>query len=144
MESDSSENVIVIGQDIDLLVILHELGISKNNLFFKKVGDAKTDDAIYTSNCFMYEKIKHIVGFIHAFSGCDTTSGFYFHTKNSVASVINKNDDLIKEAENFYSADSTEEALASSGCKIISKVYSPKNTTKVYLQRKFTSNSICC
>lgn len=123
-KSETNDNVVIIGQDIDLLVILNQLGHQKNNLYFKKIGDAKNRDLLYSSCSFMYYKLQHVVGFLHAFSGCDTTSGFYHHPKNKITKLINNNQDLIEAAEKFYNKDSTKETLGPAAIKIIAKMYS--------------------
>lgn len=132
-----NDNVIIIGQDVDLLVILHELGFQKNNVYFKKIGDTKNPDKIYSSHCFKYENLSGIVGFLHAFSGCDTTSSFYYHPKNSIAKVINDNQDLIAQAQKFYYANSSHDTLASAGKQIISKIYSAESITEDMAELRF-------
>ena len=66
----------IIGEDIDLLVILTQHA-PVNTVYFLKPGKGNVNDCIYDSNSFEYLKVKKLIGFLHAFTGCDTTSCFF-------------------------------------------------------------------
>ena len=57
----------IIGEDIDLLVILTQHA-PINTVYFLKPGKGNVND----SNSFKYLKVKKLIGFLHAFTGCDT------------------------------------------------------------------------
>lgn len=71
-----NKTVVVVGQDIDLLVLLNQLNSEEAPIFFLKVGSGNVGDCIYSSNSFKSENYRSIVAFLHCFSGCDTISGF--------------------------------------------------------------------
>ena len=73
----------IIGEDIDLLVILTQHA-PINTVYFLKPGKENVNDCIYGSNSFKYLKVKKLIGFLHAFTGCDTTSGFFKQGENKL------------------------------------------------------------
>lgn len=76
MAEGDNEMVIVVGQDIDLLVLLNQLNSNNHNIYLQKVGSGNTKDLFYTSNSFKHDSFKNQVAFLHCFSGCDTISAF--------------------------------------------------------------------
>ena len=82
----------IIGEDIDLLVILtqHE---PSNTVYFLKPSKENVNDCIYDSNSFKYLKVKMLIGFLHAFTGCDTTSGFFKQGENKLIETLS--DDVV-------------------------------------------------
>lgn len=68
-------NIVIVGQDIDLLVILTQLAITvKENIYFLKPKIGKTSEKFYTQNSFKHPELNKFILFLHAFLGCDTTS----------------------------------------------------------------------
>ena len=82
----------LIGEDIDLLVILTQYA-SINTVYFFKSGKGNVNDCIYDSNSFKYLKVKKLIGFLHAFTGCDTTSCFFKQGKNKLIKTLS--DDVV-------------------------------------------------
>lgn len=76
-----TENFIIVGKDIDLLVLLCQLVPKDLNMFLNKVRTAKVKDYFFNYNSFKHDR--NILAFLHCFTGCDSTSGF--------ASKINSN-----------------------------------------------------
>ena len=68
----------IIREDIDLLVILIQHA-AINTVYFLKLGKGNVNDCVYDSNSFKYLKVKKLIGFLHAFTGCDTTSFFFLN-----------------------------------------------------------------
>ena len=60
----------IIGEDIDLLVILTQHAPT-NTVYFLKPGKGNVKDCIYDNNSFKYLKVKKLIGFLHAFTTCD-------------------------------------------------------------------------
>ena len=54
----------IIGEDIDLLVILTQHA-PVNTVYFLKPGKGNVNDCIYDSNSFKYLKVKKLIGFLH-------------------------------------------------------------------------------
>jgi len=73
----SNEIVIVVGEDIDLLIILIGLATTTNKIFLVTPGKGKIDRSIYSKESLKSpQEFKKIILFIHIFCGCDTTSSF--------------------------------------------------------------------
>ncbi|GBN24091.1 hypothetical protein AVEN_4048-1 [Araneus ventricosus] len=95
------DNIFVVGEDIDLLVLLTGLAPMKENLYFRKCGKGRTPDVLYSTKSFKY-KFSRMIVFIHAFSGCDTTSALFGHGKTKFSSLLEKNRHL-EEKDKYFS-----------------------------------------
>ncbi|GBN17979.1 hypothetical protein AVEN_72699-1 [Araneus ventricosus] len=75
------KQVVVIGQDVDLLVSPTALTPDYMDILMLKEGKCKVKDKFYSSknlqNSNLVIECKRSILFIHEISGCDTTSGFY-------------------------------------------------------------------
>ena len=58
----------IIGEDIDLLVILTQ-HTPINTVYFLKLGKGNVNDGIYGSRSFKYPELQKLIGFLHAFTG---------------------------------------------------------------------------
>lgn len=69
--------MVIIGEGIDLLIILTALSKSQNNIFLKQ-GKRKTGNILYSPAASNLDQVvKENILFLHAFIGCDTTSANY-------------------------------------------------------------------
>lgn len=68
--------VFIVEEDIDLLVLITVL--SHPNIFLRKPGTGKIVEKLYFPKHLQYEEIvADNTLFLHAFSGCDTTSAVF-------------------------------------------------------------------
>ncbi|GBO29821.1 hypothetical protein AVEN_219057-1 [Araneus ventricosus] len=81
------DNTFMVGENIDFLVLLPRLAPMKVNLYFRKCGKGMTPDVLYSTTSFKYKFSRRIL-FIHAFSGCDTTSALFGHGKTKFCSLL--------------------------------------------------------
>ncbi|GBM67300.1 hypothetical protein AVEN_37080-1 [Araneus ventricosus] len=85
--------VVVIGQDVDLLVLLNALTPDHMDILMLKEGKGKVKDRFYSSkdlrNSNLGIECKKSIHFLHAISGCDTTSGFYGKGKLQAMQLFN-------------------------------------------------------
>ncbi|KAJ8678202.1 hypothetical protein QAD02_013989 [Eretmocerus hayati] len=134
------ENVVVVGEDIDLLVIMNQLAWMLRNLHFlqPKRSNSKRDIRIFSSSSFKHPELQSRVGFLHSFSGCDTTSGFCGHGKSKLTMVMKKNERLRELMNCFYEEDSEKSEIADSACKIVVALYSGESE-KNLAQTRFSS-----
>lgn len=72
-------------------------------------------------------KKEHIF-FIHAFTGCDTTSAFYNKGKNSFIKILNDDQNLRDAAETFMVDEQSEEVLFKEGINCILTMYGAKTS----------------
>lgn len=74
-KASMSKNALIVGQDVDLLIILSLL--QNENVYFWKPHIGKVASKLFDRNSFNFPQLQKYLGFIHAFSGCDTTSAFF-------------------------------------------------------------------
>ena len=121
----------IVGEDIDLLVILilkkHK---PYNTIYFSKPGKGNIQDSIYDSNSFKHSTLPYLLTFIHAFTGCDTASGFFKQGKNEIIKILLNDSGLQKQVQCFYDPNATPQALAASACEIVSRLYGTKKDKK--------------
>ena len=77
--ADNSRSVTVVASDTDILAMLTVPTQPEQNIFLVKPGTlGKTDKVFHTQQ--VQEKIsekKNVILFLHAITGCDTTSSMY-------------------------------------------------------------------
>lgn len=72
--------MVVVGEDVDLLVIL--IGICKaDNVFFMKSEKDNVPEATYSPLVAVTSPVKEHILFLHAMSGCDKLSPFLIKEK---------------------------------------------------------------
>ncbi|GBM82479.1 hypothetical protein AVEN_227011-1 [Araneus ventricosus] len=87
-----SQCVVVLGEDIDLLVIMAE-SINSENIFFLKLRRGKAEDALYCEATLnIAPQIRDNILFLRAFSGCDTISALFRLRKKKFINVLNCNE----------------------------------------------------
>lgn len=116
--------VVIIGQDIDLLVLLCQLNTENCNIFFCKVGAGNVEDMYFDSNSYLHEK--RFVAFVHCFSGCDTTSAFAGKGKITAVKSLVSNKNFMELANVFYDTNANPDVIAGNGCKLVASLYGKK------------------
>lgn len=120
------KSVLITGDDVDLLVILSGLGSAVKNVFFQKCGRGDSGHVQYSSRSFKRGGLDIPPGFelfLHAFTGCDTTSSIFWYGKNKLWSAIQKYPELITTAEVFLQPASTHQEIADAGVKCLVALY---------------------
>ncbi|GBP26029.1 hypothetical protein EVAR_20043_1 [Eumeta japonica] len=83
--------VTIVAEDIDILILLTVLGRKQANVFFFKPSKGRTAEQLYSASGFMYgDVIANNLLFLHAFSGCDTTSAPYNIGKMKFVKTLEK------------------------------------------------------
>ncbi|GBO16618.1 hypothetical protein AVEN_273026-1 [Araneus ventricosus] len=91
--SPSHPSLVVIGEVIHLFVIL--IGIfTFDNLYFLKPGKGKIAEKIFSPHTALEKTIADNIFFIHAKSGCDTTSALFNYGKMKFGQTLKNNPDL--------------------------------------------------
>lgn len=124
--SEKYEHVIIAEEDVDLLVLLNGLGSSKQNVFFQKSGRGGTGYEQFSSTSFIRGELSLTPGlelFLHAFTGCDTTSAIFWQGKMKMLGVPSKRPDLLDAATTFHNHDTTHEEIASADNKCLVALY---------------------
>lgn len=121
-----SNEVVIVGEDTDLLVILTELASSiKEKIYIRKqVKKNEQMFLFYTQYSFIYPHLIQYILFIHAFSGCDATSSFFKRGKKSVVESFQKYLTAISsEMLTFYKPNASKSALRNAGETCVKAVY---------------------
>ncbi|KYM93404.1 hypothetical protein ALC62_15994 [Cyphomyrmex costatus] len=121
--SQTASPVLIVSEDIDVLVILAALCPIEKVVYFIKPGKGKTETSIYSSTDMLqsYPQSKKYILFLHAFTGCDTTSAFFNHGKNTFIKKFENNKTLHIMADIFYKKNSSNEDIFDAGeqCTLI-------------------------
>lgn len=113
------DSVVIVGEDVDLLVILTALASSKSSIYFMKPSKGKTDQKIYSSTSFQYPDIADHILFLHAFTGCDTTSTFFRQGKIKFIKLFQRDDNLQNISKCFGDPDAHPDFIDITGQKCI-------------------------
>jgi len=78
MEESIVNTTVVVGENIDLLVLLIGHSHSQQHLFFMKPDKGKVKTQFYNSSSFdKYPHCKQHILLLHAITGCDTTFALF-------------------------------------------------------------------
>lgn len=100
--ASSFSSVCVIGEDVDLLVLLTAKAREIPNVYFRKPGRGNKEDEFYSPQSFQYnDSIAKCILFVHAFSGCDTTSALFNQGKIRFLKTLEKNPTLTEAIQVF-------------------------------------------
>lgn len=124
-ESKHQRTAVIVGEDIDLLVIL--IGRTQSydrEIFFKKIGKGNVKTQIYSCKSFdKYPQTKKHILFLHAFSGCDTTSALFKKGKKTFIKTLEQLPDFDKLAQAFQQEHCPPEILHDNGIRIFLAMY---------------------
>lgn len=114
--------VSVVGNDVDLLVLLVGLTPTSENVYFYKVTASKRfGNMLYCTS--ENNQLKNVILFAHAFAGCDTTSAIFSKGKKSIIKLLQKNESLREISQLFYDSNSNVESLEKAARKFILMLY---------------------
>lgn len=134
------DEVQIIGEDIDLLVLMTQYGREKNNLYLNKYDRSKKTCIRYNTNSFKYPNLSPIISFLHAFSGCDTTSAIFGKGKEKILKIFEHDVELINRVQAFYQQQVNPDDLWQIALDIISKMY----VKKIVPRNKFNLIRLDC
>ncbi|GBN74981.1 hypothetical protein AVEN_203365-1 [Araneus ventricosus] len=125
---------VVIGQDVDILVLLTALTPDYIDIFTLKEGKGKVKDRFYSSKDLQNSNLviecthtqKKSILFVHAISGCDTTSGFYGMGKLQAVQLFNLSKYLQDIPEIFNNPKSTYTEIERAGQRFIIALHSKR------------------
>jgi hypothetical protein len=108
--------------------MLTALAPPSNNIFFLKPGKGKLPNNIYSPRSFQHsEKVKNSLLFLHAFSGCDTTSSLYRQGKKKFVKLAVQDEKLLEINEVFMCKDAHPDIIAEAGQTFLVALYGGKN-----------------
>lgn len=118
---------ILIGEDTDLLVLLLYHGkFESKNIIFKTMRTGmktvKVWDIQKTKSLLKEDKCR-MVPFVHAMTGCDTTSRMFGIGKSTIWQKLKKDTHLLKQVDTFLEPDMSQKQIIKAGEIIISSLY---------------------
>lgn len=127
LTKNSEEMVVVVGNDTDLLVLILMRTPTDKNIFYFKPGRGNVNNQTFSSSEIQkeYPGIQNYIEFIHAFSGCDTTSAIHNHEKMVVWKAFQKSSNQ-QVAATFMNENSTRDEIFSQGIKFFLEVFNSK------------------
>jgi len=126
----SEKTTALIGEDTDLLVLLlhYASPTDGKKLYFRsdKGGPTVVYDIKVMKQVLGCE-ICHNILFLHAFTGCDTTSRIFGIGKKSVLQKMIKGDPIFKSCARVFSSPGKDAAeIEESGCKLMVALFNGK------------------
>lgn len=135
--SSTYDVVKICGEDIDLLVMLcglspdegdHTLSSNRpKTIIFEKCGRGKNPNITYSANSLTHQAQPGMVLFLHAFSGCDTTSALFRQGKMKFLSTLKKQRRLEQNASVFLISNATPTQVAEAGESFLVSLYGGNN-----------------
>lgn len=125
--SKEHSSVMIVGEDVDLLVLLTALGPNHTNIFLRKPGRGNIREKVFTSSSLAKKYntpniIKYLL-VLHAFSGCDTTSAPYNLGKMKILNTLLKNPHLSNIFERYLSRKTLPNIIAVAGSTLFTALY---------------------
>lgn len=133
-------NVIVVGTDTDLLVLLVALVPDNQSIYFCKQNTGKAPTKVYYSIAKLIHKLdnkRKLLLFAYAITGCDTTSCFFGLGKNKAMEMIQTSKEAQTQALVFTHHGVSKEELRTNGEKFILNLYGLKRYTNLNEARYF-------
>jgi hypothetical protein len=119
IEAAEQHRVIVFGEDTDLLILLlHHASVVSHPITFRPFTIASPKTRIWNitaAKLALGDSICLHLLFVHAFSGCDTTSNFFSHGKTVALRVYEKDERFKEAAAIFTLRDQTPAIIQASG-----------------------------
>lgn len=121
MNQSSNRPVAIVGNDVDLLILLIGLAGNTDDILFRKVTSGEKKYVSYSTS---YDRhLQPFILFAHAFAGCDTTSAMYKKGKKTAVSILKKNEHLQEVIKIFYQPDKTIDEIYSAAEQFIVHLY---------------------
>lgn len=136
-KNETNLSVIVVGEDTDLIVLSFVLGKSISNLYFKKTARDTEDVIFHTAEVCEGIGLPLInnLFFIHAISGCDTTSYIYKKGKSAALNVLKKHPSMLNKLLIFNDSDADKDVLLKVGHEFVLLMYRLEGTRDINEER---------
>lgn len=145
-QSSKTHNTIVVGQRVDLIMVLCFYASPDNfSMFYMYEETPKKPLQVFKISAMKEElgdvKSKHLL-FAHAMGGCETTSQLHNISKTALFNKLD-NAHLAKLAEIFCCSDSCQDTIIKAGNEVIVSLYGgkPNETLNKLRYRKFVEKA---
>ncbi|GBM38240.1 hypothetical protein AVEN_47337-1 [Araneus ventricosus] len=124
LEKFNANTTIVVGEDVDLLIILTARTPNDRIIYFLKLVKAQMETKLYSfQSLTSYPKCQAHILFLHAITGCDTMSAFFKRGKTKVFKLFEKCHDLINCSEVFTNIGSSPDIILTNGTRFLLAMY---------------------
>ncbi|KAF2900916.1 hypothetical protein ILUMI_05270 [Ignelater luminosus] len=129
----TNPSVIIVGEDVDVMVLIVALTPEDKDIYLLKPEKGENKNVINSSAAEQkrHSSIKNHLLFLHATSGCDTTSSFMNKRKKTFFKLLKNNPTVSKKMKIFNSEDVTEEKIAEAGEELTRVLYKGKKGESV-------------
>lgn len=124
VELSHTTAVAVIGEDVDLIVLLMAKTPGDQDIIFVKPGRGNIKPSLFSTQELQTQGLRDIL-FLHAFTGCDTTSAAFRKSKLGFIKLYLKSPDVQGAAAVFSAPSSTKDDIEEAGKKCILRWYGP-------------------
>lgn len=130
---DATNTVILVGEDVDHLVLMIALTPSDRNLIFLKPGRGRMLARQYSSSDLQTSlgSLKDYILFLHAASDCDTVSSCFGQGKHKLIRLLQNREELRNHAAVFDEKSATQEIVSEAGEKLLISLYGILNWKKI-------------
>ncbi|CAH1100560.1 unnamed protein product [Psylliodes chrysocephalus] len=121
-----ADRVVIVGEDIDLFILLNGLGAEETNVCPQNNMRGETGCCHYSMTYYNHHDSQRSPGtvlFTHAFAGCDTTSAPFGHGKTKITTPLSKSEPLTEQVEVLLRQDFTPQAVREAGIKCVVALY---------------------
>ena len=122
---------VLVGEDTDLLILLLHFRESEN-LYMLRPGRAKSEDELLSVKTIQesLNGLHKYLLFLHAFSGCDTTSAFFRKGKKTAWNTLKKCDKaFLNSLQTVYCQSVSVDSLSRIGEEFVRQLYGVKDQT---------------
>ncbi|GBO42386.1 hypothetical protein AVEN_192569-1 [Araneus ventricosus] len=128
LEKFNTNTTIVVDEDVDLLITLIARTPTDRIIYFLKPVKAQIETKMYSSQSLSsFTKCQAHISFLHAITGCDTTSAFFKRRKTKEFKLFVKRHDLIDCAEVFTNIGSSPDITLTNGTRFLLAMYGAPN-----------------
>lgn len=138
IEQSTYSSVTVVGEDVDLAVLLIASTPPTKDILLLKPGRGKTKTIVLSSQKMQQSGFEHIL-FLHSFTGCDTTSSTLRKSKVGFSKLYLKSEIVKKAAVAFYNPSSTHAEVEEAGKMCFLKWYGAPASQTSLNQYRFQS-----
>lgn len=142
-------HVIISSADTDVLVLAIALFNNTNCSLFVEDPPSKKGWKLYNVNNIQEKlgDVQKIILFLHAASGCDTTSALFQKGKVTPFNILKNDKKLRKKVEIFYDPEATHEEIATAGDEFLIKLYNKNfegslNELRFFLYSKIAGSKV--
>jgi len=138
-KSIGNTKVVVIGEDVDLIILLMTLTPDDCQVILKKPGKGSTETRLYSIQHLrqQYKNELPYLLFIHAIGGCDTTSAIFQQGKLKHFKTVQAHPELNDSLLVFNNESSTPEAILRAGEEYLLKLYKAPANVKSLNQYRY-------